>query len=117
MVANKKSSFNPKFEQLEDRELLAFDLTTSFVPVSLVNGGFETGLDSWETLGDVSTGNASFGENPTSGENQGLLSNRNGAGGDVTDSSLEDFLKLDPGALDKVHAANASSTRQETALR
>lgn len=38
-----------------------------------LNGSFESGLNNWETAGDVSTQTESFGEMPTDGDSQALL--------------------------------------------
>lgn len=41
---------------------------------ALINGGFETGLLGWETLGDVSVQTAAIGTTPTEGSSQAFLS-------------------------------------------
>jgi hypothetical protein len=53
--------------------LLVFLLTPSLAHAVLFNGGFEVGLTGWETIGDVSTVDFSFGIDPPQGRLQVLL--------------------------------------------
>lgn len=63
----------------------------------VINQGFETGdLTGWDTIGDVSVVDASFGSGPPSGTFQALLTTGDGA---VDVDDLEGFLGLAAGTL------------------
>lgn len=68
---------------------------------SINNGSFETGdFTGWEILGDASVQTSAFGSGPTSGTYQALLNTE--ATPDDNYSSLEQFLNLNSGALDRL---------------
>jgi 3-phytase len=71
--------------------------------------GFEGGLSDWETNGDASTQNAGFGENPSEGSQQAVLTTNDGQAGNVTDTDLESFLGLSASALDGLNTGNATA--------
>ena len=113
MSEKKNNTFRPTFETLEKREMLAADLT------SALQVGFESGLDSWEVLGDVSTVDGSFGEAPSSGNAQAILTTRDTAGGRHSDTDIAAFLGLQGSTLDATHGTNVtagSALRHETTV-
>jgi hypothetical protein len=73
----------------------------------IVNGGFETrNFTGWTTTGNASIQTSAFGSGPTEGRFQALLST---GGFTVPDSSLEAFLGLARGSLDRLGNGNATS--------
>ena len=76
-------------------------------PNLLPNGSFETGsFANWQTIGDTSIETAAFGNQPTDGMFQALLSTGSEA---VPTSSIEAFLGLDMGSLDALGNGEATS--------
>ncbi len=69
----------------------------------IANGGFETNYASWTTTGSALIATSAFGDNPTQGNKQALLSNDSTAGdygsGSKSASALETALSINAGAL------------------
>ena len=73
----------------------------------VINQGFETGdLTGWDTIGDVSVVDGSFGSGPTSGTFQALLTTGDGA---VGVEELETFLGVAPGTLSLLSGEDVDS--------
>ena len=75
-------------------------------PTPIINGGFE--IDTffgWETLGNTSIEDATFGSGPTEGNFQALLTTDEPT---VPDSAIEDFLGLESGSLDGLGNGDAT---------
>ena len=68
----------------------------------IFNGSFESGnFVGWRTIGDTSIKTAEYGVIPPHRDFQALLTNDySDSGGSVVISDLEEFLDLDPGALE-----------------
>ncbi len=73
------------------------------------NGGFENGFTGWETLGNASTQSTNFGESPTEGNLQALITTNNNAGGNQSDSVMESFLSLNNNSLDNLSTGDATA--------
>ncbi len=69
------------------------------------NGGFETGFTAWKTIGDTTIQTAEFGVVPTQGKFQALLTTGFGS---VSDTTLENFLGLNPGDIDGIGNGDAT---------
>ncbi len=70
------------------------------------NGGFETGdFTAWRTIGDTSIETAEFGVIPTQGDFQALLTTGTGS---LKDTTLENFLGLNPGDIDSIGDGDAT---------
>ena len=76
-------------------------------PSPIINGGFETGtFFGWETLGNTSIEDATFGSGPTEGNFQALLTTGEPT---VPDFEIEDFLGLESGSLDGLGNGDATA--------
>lgn len=80
--------------------LKTFTFPSSSTKTTLVNGSFETGnFTGWSTLGSTSIETATFGNDPTDGTSQALLST---GGATFDDSITEKFLGLEAGSLNNL---------------
>lgn len=61
---------------------------------SVDNGGFEDGLTDWGITGDATTAGSAFGETPTEGISQAVITTSNTAGGNIGEGGIESFLGL-----------------------
>ncbi len=84
----------------------AIAATSQSAKAAIINGGFETGdFTDWNTIGNTSIVDGSFGNSPTEGTYDALLST---GGATVSDSAIEDFLGLSAGSLDILGGVNAT---------
>jgi hypothetical protein len=77
----------------------------SNIASALTNGGFESGMTGWSTIGVASIETAAYGAGPTEGSYQALVTSGDGS---VSDSTIETFLGLAAGTLDSLIAGDAN---------
>ena len=91
--------------------VLVFGVAMGASAATITNGSFELGFTGWDTIGDVSVQNSSFGSGPTDGVAQMLIETGPAS---VDDAALESFLGLVPGMLD---AMGTSDVTQGSAIK
>ncbi|MBD2022847.1 DUF4347 domain-containing protein, partial [Leptolyngbya sp. FACHB-711] len=78
----------------------------AYEAVLVRNSSFESGdFRDWTTMGNVGIQTSQFGVSPTQGNFQALMTTDSGS---VSDSSLENFLWLSTGTLDRIAGGNAT---------
>ena len=94
-------------------------VTAGQMQAGLINGGFESDMAGWSSIGDAGPVGAPFGSGPIAGFSSGLITNAATGefGSAVSDAALEAFLGLAPGSLDALSlAASVFSATEGSAI-